>query len=146
MPNLKAQAETFMANSEFQRKHKNYTICLERTLMYLALFVVSGNFMKYWSWRCKKFSCTCLKNIFLLPQFVPTCFLLQNTLCSGQSSSWEHADCLGSIPGVPREHLEMALQALVWVKRWNHSQVGLNGFGGLLQPQSMFMFLTFISE
>lgn len=107
-----------MANSEFQRKHKIYTMCLERTIMYLALFVVSGYFMKYWTWRCKKFSCTSLKNIFLLPQFVPTYFLLQNALCSGQSSSWEHAECLGSIPGVSREHLEMALQALAWVKRW----------------------------
>lgn len=97
--NQKAQPETFTANSEFQRKHKNCTVCLERTITYLALFVVSGYFMKYWSWRCKKFFCMSLKNIFFLPQFVPTCFLLQNTLCSGQSSSWEHADCLGSIPG-----------------------------------------------
>lgn len=144
--NLKAQAETFMANSEFQRKQKIHTMCLERTIMYLALFVVSGYFMKHWTWRCKKFSCTSLKNIFLLPQFVPTYFLLQNALCSGQSSSWEHAEWLGSIPGVSREHLEMALQALVWVKRWEALPVGFNGFGGFLQPQSMLMFLTFVSE
>lgn len=62
--NLKAQAKTFMARPEFQRKHKNYSMCLERIIMYHALSAVSGRFMKYWSQRCKKFSCTSLKNIF----------------------------------------------------------------------------------
>lgn len=145
--NLKAQPETFMANSEFQRKHKNYTVCLERTITHLALFVVSGYFMKYWSWRCKKFSCMSLKNIFFLPQFVPACFLLQNTLCSGQSSSWEHADCLRSIPGgVQGTSGNGTPGSGVGEKVGSTPKVGLNGFGGLLQSQPMLLFLTFVSE
>lgn len=64
-----------------------------------------------------------LENIFFLPQFVPTCFLLQNSLCSGQCSGWERAECPGWSPSleVSREHLEhldMALQALLWLRRW----------------------------
>lgn len=53
-------------------------MCLERTVRYLALFVVSGYFMKYWTWRCKKFSCMSQKH------FSPS------TVCANLFSVTEH--------------------------------------------------------
>lgn len=48
--NLQTQAKTFkMPRFEFQRMRKNYATYFKRTIMYYAVFAVSGHFMKYYS-------------------------------------------------------------------------------------------------
>lgn len=51
---------------------------------------------------------------------MPACFLLQNSLCSGQHSDWERADCPAWSPSleVSREWPDTALRALVCLRRW----------------------------
>lgn len=103
-------------------------MCLERTIMYLAQFVVSGYFMKYWTWRCKKFSCMTLKNIFLLPQFVPPCFLLQTPSAQGSLQAENMQTAWG--PSLEHPGNIWKRNSRLWCgwKGGKHSQVGLNGF------------------